>query len=139
MLVHRPALGVFFSTGIFHPSPRVRLPCPPAHHCLQVREAVGQHLEHNPNAEILITGHSLGGALATLCFLDLQLTLGLGVGPKAVPFAPLYIFGSPRVGGLFSRRTLHYITHTSEQSLKDLYTIRYRCVFPSSYRYNPHA
>lgn len=70
-----------------------------APYLLQIRGAVAQHLRHHPNAEILITGHSLGGALATLCFLDLQLTLGLGVGPKAVSFAPLYIFGSPRVGG----------------------------------------
>ncbi|CAM9335469.1 unnamed protein product [Pylaiella littoralis] len=70
----------------------------------QIRGAVAQHLRHHPNAEILITGHSLGGALATLCFLDLQLTLGLGVGPKAVSFAPLYIFGSPRVGNeMFAR------------------------------------
>jgi len=58
---------------------------------LQIRGEVSKHLLHYPNAEILITGHSLGGALATLCFLDLQLTLGL------VPFAPVYIFGAPRV------------------------------------------
>lgn len=58
---------------------------------LQVRAAVAKHLRHNPDAEILITGHSLGGALATLCFLDLQLTLG------GVPVAPVYIFGAPRV------------------------------------------
>lgn len=58
---------------------------------MQIRGEVSKHLRHNPDAEILITGHSLGGALATLCFLDLQLTLGL------VPFAPVYIYGAPRV------------------------------------------
>lgn len=59
---------------------------------MQVRAEVAKHLRYNPDAEILITGHSLGGALATLCFLDLQLTLG------PAPFAPVYIFGAPRVG-----------------------------------------
>lgn len=59
----------------------------------QIRASVASHLQHNPTAEILITGHSLGGALATLCFLDLQESLS----PKEL-FAPLYIFGSPRVG-----------------------------------------
>lgn len=52
------------------------------------------HLRHNPTAEVLITGHSLGGALATLCFLDLRVFLG----ENTVSFAPLYLYGSPRVG-----------------------------------------
>ena len=59
----------------------------------KIRAAVAGHLQHNPAAEIMITGHSLGGALATLCFLDLERTLGV-----KVPFAPLYIYGAPRVG-----------------------------------------
>lgn len=59
----------------------------------QIRAAVAGHLQHSPTAEILITGHSLGGALATLCFLDLEATLG-----AEVSFAPLYIYGAPRVG-----------------------------------------
>lgn len=62
-------------------------------HRSQIRAAVASHLRHNPTADVLITGHSLGGALATLCFLDLRETLGVGVS-----FAPLYIYGSPRVG-----------------------------------------
>ncbi|CAM9390329.1 unnamed protein product [Scytosiphon promiscuus] len=64
----------------------------------QIRAVVADHLRENPGAEILITGHSLGGALAALCFLDLQVTLGLGLGSHPVPFAPVYIFGAPRVG-----------------------------------------
>ena len=59
----------------------------------KIRAAVAGHLQHNPAAEIMITGHSLGGALATLCFLDLERTLGV-----KVSFAPLYIYGAPRVG-----------------------------------------
>lgn len=58
----------------------------------QVRTTVADHLQQHPNAEVLITGHSLGAALATLCFLDLQYHLDVAA------FAPLYIFGAPRVG-----------------------------------------
>lgn len=76
-----------------------------------MRAAVINHLRYNPTAEVLITGHSLGGALATLCLLDLhELLLGRVEGAAAsaataddiitptVSFAPLYIFGAPRVG-----------------------------------------
>lgn len=44
--------------------------------------------------EIVITGHSLGGALATLCGLDLTLK------PISLPTVPIKVvtFGSPKVG-----------------------------------------
>lgn len=58
-----------------------------------MRATVAEHLRYNPTARVLITGHSLGGALATLCFLDLMDVLG-----DDVAFAPLYVFGTPRVG-----------------------------------------
>ncbi|CAM9163605.1 unnamed protein product [Ectocarpus sp. 4 AP-2014] len=65
----------------------------------QVRYAIGQHMQYNPHVQILITGHSLGAALAVLCFLDLRVNRGLGQGPNSsVSFAPIYLFGSPRVG-----------------------------------------
>lgn len=67
-------------------------PPPPAIE-LQIRAAVKSHLHYHPEARILITGHSLGGALATLCFLDL-----LSIHGDKVAFAPLYIYGTPRVG-----------------------------------------
>ena len=59
----------------------------------QIRGTVALHLRRNPTADVLITGHSLGGALATLCLLDLRLTLD-----AKLSFAPLYIYGAPRVG-----------------------------------------
>ncbi|CAN0580278.1 unnamed protein product, partial [Ectocarpus sp. 12 AP-2014] len=66
----------------------------------QVRYAIGQHMRYNPRVQILITGHSLGAALAVLCFLDLRVNRGLGQGPNSsVSFAPIYLFGSPRVRG----------------------------------------
>ena len=40
---------------------------------------------------VFVTGHSLGGALATLCALDLKISLGL-------PDVRVVSFGSPRVG-----------------------------------------
>lgn len=40
---------------------------------------------------VFVSGHSLGGALATLCALDLKVTLGL-------PDVRVVTFGSPRVG-----------------------------------------
>ncbi|WP_158589146.1 lipase family protein [Alginatibacterium sediminis] len=44
------------------------------------------HIAQNPKRRIWITGHSLGGALATLCFAHIEHAQGL------------YIYGSPRVG-----------------------------------------
>jgi Lipase (class 3) len=57
-------------------------------------------LSLNPNIRVLLCGHSLGGALATLCAFDCRVTL-------CVPASrcSLYTFGSPRVGNpSFARR-----------------------------------
>lgn len=49
-----------------------------------------------PGANLVITGHSLGGALATLCAEDLA---------EDFPVTDVITFGSPRVGnGAFARR-----------------------------------
>lgn len=67
----------------------------------QIRSTVADHLRYNPTAEVLVTGHSLGGALAILCFLDLYEFLGAsatGSNGNNVSFAPLHLFGAPRVG-----------------------------------------
>ncbi|CAM9917812.1 unnamed protein product [Ectocarpus fasciculatus] len=65
----------------------------------QVRSAIARHMQYHPHVQILITGHSLGAALAVLCFLDLRVNQGLGQGPNSsVFFTPIYVYGSPRVG-----------------------------------------
>ena len=45
------------------------------------------------SSQVLITGHSLGAALAVLCAMDLHYAHGL-------PMATLYTFGKPRVGNV---------------------------------------
>lgn len=57
-----------------------------------IRQAVQNWLAANSNPEdqVFVTGHSLGGALATLCAVSLS---------EAGPAPTLYTFGSPRVGG----------------------------------------
>jgi predicted lipase len=56
-----------------------------------VREAVLNEAKKTPHPRIICAGHSLGGALATLCALDLQYNLP----DKEVS---CYTFGSPKVG-----------------------------------------
>jgi hypothetical protein len=53
----------------------------------RVAEVAGDYRERHPASEICITGHSLGGALATLAFRAL-----------ADPHSSLITFGCPRVG-----------------------------------------
>ena len=45
----------------------------------------------HPDAPVYVTGHSLGGALATVCAMHVKLLLG-------VPDVRVFTFGSPRVG-----------------------------------------
>ncbi|KDD76023.1 triglyceride lipase, partial [Helicosporidium sp. ATCC 50920] len=56
-----------------------------------VTEAVLELLDQHPGAPVYATGHSMGGALATICALDLRLSHDL-------PDVRLYTYGSPRVG-----------------------------------------
>ena len=57
----------------------------------EVKAAVNHLLISHPKAHLLVTGHSLGGALATLAALDMR---------KHFPAlkVTLYTFGQPRVG-----------------------------------------
>jgi hypothetical protein len=55
-------------------------------------EATGALLKKHPSAPVFVAGHSLGGALATLCALDLRVRFGPDIDLRLVTF------GSPRVG-----------------------------------------
>lgn len=52
---------------------------------------------------MIVTGHSLGGALATLCALDLQFNF-FSAEPERIV---LYSFGSPRVGNSAFRQSFN--------------------------------
>ncbi len=62
----------------------------------KVRRIVLELLSDEGDSHIYVTGHSLGGALATLCALDLWHLLN-EEGIVGVPIT-MYNFGSPRVG-----------------------------------------
>lgn len=55
-------------------------------------EIVGPLVNKYPNASIIVTGHSLGGAIATISALELQL--------KFNKVSALYAHGCPRVGDI---------------------------------------
>ena len=57
---------------------------------LRYRDQIIKHVDENPDKEIYITGHSLGGALATLASFDIAANQQRSVN--------LYTYGSPRVG-----------------------------------------
>jgi predicted lipase len=56
----------------------------------KIHEIVRQWIETETISGIIVTGHSLGGALATLCAVDLQFNFEFPIG--------VVTFGSPRVG-----------------------------------------
>eukprot|EP00898_Chlorokybus_atmophyticus_P000635 jgi/Chlat1/1572/Chrsp123S01837 len=65
----------------------------------QVFENLAKELSANNRRKVLITGHSLGGALATLCAYDVRRVMKLENSQVST-----YTFGSPRVGnGAFVR------------------------------------
>lgn len=59
-----------------------------------VRDRVLDAVRQYPNCAITVTGHSLGGALATIAALDLQYNITRHTG-QAIQ---VYTFGAPRVG-----------------------------------------
>lgn len=59
---------------------------------LSVRDEVHQYIQTHSTQRYRITGHSLGGALATLCAVDLQYNFGDRIAIET------YSFGAPRVG-----------------------------------------
>ncbi|MDR9403862.1 MAG: lipase family protein [Halothece sp. Uz-M2-17] len=59
---------------------------------LSVREQVHDYLQRHTASKVIVTGHSLGGALSTLAAVDIQYWFG-----EQLAIA-IYTFGSPRVG-----------------------------------------
>lgn len=59
---------------------------------LSVRDEIHEHAQQSETTQYRITGHSLGGAIATLCAVDLQYNFGQNISIE------VYTFGSPRVG-----------------------------------------
>lgn len=59
---------------------------------LSVRDRIHDYVNTAPISAVTVTGHSLGGALATLCAVDIQYNFGSKVQVDA------YTFGAPRAG-----------------------------------------
>ncbi len=59
---------------------------------LSVRDRIHDHIKSSSATRYRVTGHSLGGAIATLCAIDLQYNFSPKIAVEA------YTFGSPRVG-----------------------------------------
>ncbi|CAF1406694.1 unnamed protein product, partial [Didymodactylos carnosus] len=82
----------------------------------QVRSSVYALVQTFPQATVLVTGHSLGGALATLAAIDLKQQYEAAI-------IQLYTFGSPRVGNaafvdymytFFPQGSIYRIVHSND-------------------------
>lgn len=79
--------------------------------------------------KILVTGHSLGGALATLCAVDLAITY---------PYCEVVMIseGAPRVGNLRFKKFYHEVVFESIRVVNDLDTV---CKAPPSWMFYKHV
>lgn len=59
---------------------------------MSIQNEIHRYVDRHRPKRLVMTGHSLGGALATLCAIDFQLTY------KGRHDIALYTYGSPRVG-----------------------------------------
>ncbi len=75
-----------------------------------VIDAVKIVLDLYPDYQFVVTGHSLGGALATLAAGDIR-----KISPKFADITELYTYGSPRVGNLV---TVDFLTKQSKLSYR---------------------
>lgn len=66
-------------------------------------------LQHYPKAQIFVTGHSLGGALAALCAAQ----LGASTQSLKDPIEGVYTYGQPRVGNIEFKDFYNSGTHVS--------------------------
>eukprot|EP00286_Rhodomonas_abbreviata_P020624 CAMPEP_0181310450 /NCGR_PEP_ID=MMETSP1101-20121128/12592_1 /TAXON_ID=46948 /ORGANISM="Rhodomonas abbreviata, Strain Caron Lab Isolate" /LENGTH=309 /DNA_ID=CAMNT_0023417079 /DNA_START=90 /DNA_END=1019 /DNA_ORIENTATION=- len=79
----------------------------------EVLNATQRAMAAHPTAQVWVTGHSMGGALAVFCALDVRLKLN-------VPFVGLYTFGQPRVGNkAFAEFTTRTIPNTMRVTHQD--------------------
>ncbi len=60
---------------------------------LSVRYQIHDYIQTNQVSRLTVTGHSLGGALATICALDLQYNFN-----SILSDIEVYTFGAPKVG-----------------------------------------
>lgn len=60
---------------------------------MSVRDRIHHYLKNHAASSLTVTGHSLGGALATLCAVDLQYNFS-----NKIKNIESYTFGAPRVG-----------------------------------------
>jgi triacylglycerol lipase len=58
-----------------------------------VRDEIHAYIENNPVSAAVVTGHSLGGALATLCAVDIQYNFS-----NKLQSIEAFTYGSPKVG-----------------------------------------
>lgn len=58
-----------------------------------VRDRVHEYIRDHQIEQVTVTGHSLGGALATLCAVDIQYNFG-----NRIPKIDVYTYGAPKVG-----------------------------------------
>lgn len=89
----------------------------------QTRDSVLELIHKNPTYEIVVTGHSLGGAIALLAAADLQERLNNLESPSDLKLVSVYTFGAPRVGNvafakwpdsLLAKGAKYRITHASD-------------------------
>ena len=59
---------------------------------LSIRDEIHEHAKSSETTQYRVTGHSLGGAIATLCAVDLQYNFGDRIAIE------VYTFGAPRTG-----------------------------------------
>lgn len=68
---------------------------------LSIRPKIHNYLQHHTVSNVTVAGHSLGGALATLCAVDIQYNFSDRIA------IDVYTFGAPKVGGDSFRKSFN--------------------------------
>lgn len=106
----------------------------------EVISAVKEGLRDREVAELVLTGHSLGGALSYFLVIDLLLSDGVKL-PPGLPLK-LAVFGAPRCGNtkllqLWLGLVKEYRAKNGEESIKELSVKAYNDGKPSSHCIKP--